>query len=279
MTEIHNEVLKMVQEINGKCSWCGNCCKDELFALTDSEAPLIARELETIGGVSLVRKHIFSNPMPMNVFGRFFFGFKGYCPFWNSSGCGIEGIRPMTCQLFPLILVALVDNPRLKLRQPFFTVSSPRKGGSCGIDSTALTSIMKRISHKSLYKLVVAQQMLASILLNFKSLAYCFGQPLQRGDERFNPKPDGFFASEDELSDLLMQHYYRKYGTLITKTQKKSPYVNLNSDMAEQLVSDNSIRRANAKVRKRLNHIRNSRPEIFEWREYYGVLGLVSQDY
>ena len=261
-------LIDIQNSIRSICNHCGECCKNELFHLTDVEAPIIAHKLKERGGIEMVKSHILRNPYIFNIFSEYIFKFDSLCPFHIDNRCSIYPDRPMTCRLFPIGLGGLFDNVNRQVRDPFLLPTSGKSEYKC---STACMDIISRfndISNTNPALGTVAINFVSAALLDEKSLAYCFGQARARGAD-FIDTTGMTFANEIEVMDFLFKHLSSKVGIGITSLNNH--YMQITDDEANHLASVKMIKRQTKKTSKRLIRLREERSSFIEWHETHFV--------
>lgn len=78
------------------CGQCGNCCKEKDFILTPFDVAQLATGLGLSTAETMARFVDPSRPALRTVAG-------GWCVFFEPGrGCGVHGVRPAVCRLYPL---------------------------------------------------------------------------------------------------------------------------------------------------------------------------------
>jgi hypothetical protein len=104
--------------------------------------------------------------------------------------------------------------------------------------------------------------MLASSLLDKRGLAYCFGQPRQRGRHFVNANEidlRGWILAEGHLHLKFVEVFGFLPGNWVTNS-------NLLSDEAvSKLTSDRAAKKASTKTSRRLRYLDKHNPQILSW--------------
>ncbi len=266
MSSIDQNILQIQNNVKNICSHCGKCCENEIFYLNDVEAPVIALKLKELGGVNLVRSHIFLNPYEFNIFTKYLFVFDNQCPFHIENRCSIYHDRPMTCQLFPLALGGIFDNTKTELRDPFILPTAGNSSYDCHSQCRSIIAQFNQLSRISPFLGKTASHLIASALLLEKNLAYCFGQPRERGIH-FIDTTGMVFADENQVMSFLLQKLSVIYGKTIRKVVDNKEV--LTNDEAITLASEKKAKKQTGKTSKRLTRIEKFQPSILEWHDRY----------
>ncbi|MHA2063403.1 MAG: YkgJ family cysteine cluster protein, partial [Candidatus Thorarchaeota archaeon] len=261
------DLHQILEIINNMCTHCGECCKTEYFFLTDFEAPIIAQHLSRKGGVQLIKKHIRENPTVFNRYERYIFHFQDGCPFHIDNRCSIYSDRPMICRLIPLAHLGFFDDMDLELRDSVFAVDKGQGNYACENAIMHIQEMERNTIMGNSYSVRLLRQMLACASLDKKGLAYCFGQPRQRGR---------YFVSADAVGDL--RSWILAEGYLLLRFKEEFDFSDdwltyctaLTDDSANRLASEKAEKKVSTKTSKRLRHLRKHSPQILEWFELLG---------
>lgn len=267
---LESKAIDMVRLIQEGCVRCRECCRAERFPLADTEVFHLARTLFDMGGESVLRTTIYRNTQPLNVLEKFYLSFEEDCPYLIDDKCMFGDNRPLTCQLFPLSLIAFIDNPRMKLRDAHFTVTGPKSEYGCYGIGESLLKILDEIANHPPPAVSTSLRLAAALLLNRSLLAYCFGQHFERGARKFNPKPSGIFISEIEIGELLAREHIIRYG--IPDNPNSMPHlVELDKESINKLISDSFRRKSVVKTNKRLRHLEDYDKSLLKWHSSFGL--------
>ena len=255
-----NQILDITQDM---CTHCGECCKSELFFLSDVEAPIIAQHLLKKGGIQLVKDHIRENPTVFNRFGRYIFHFTDLCPFHLDKRCILYSDRPMVCRLFPLVFLGFFDSMNMELRDAVFAIDRGQGNYACESIIVHVEDILKEVVlNQPSHSIRTLRKMLASSLLDKRGLAYCFGQPRQRGKHFVN-------ANGIDLRSWILTeaHLYMKFaevfGFLPSDWVANSKL--LSDEAVNKLASDRAAMKASTKTSRRLRYLNEHNPQIWSW--------------
>jgi Fe-S-cluster containining protein len=104
------ELLKTLQE-SFQCKRCGECCKQEAIAFTESDVKNASQKME-LSPLEFIERY---GPVPINIpdnlkYYQLSTGTDGMCPFNHDHECTIYDARPQVCRGFPFLTPKNVQN-------------------------------------------------------------------------------------------------------------------------------------------------------------------------
>jgi hypothetical protein len=265
---IHSAILDLLSQFNGICDDCGACCQDVSFALSPIEVPLLVSKLADMG---LVDKHIRCNPHHFNRYTEFWFSYEEKCPFHENNRCSIYQNRPFICQLFPIELIAFIDNSALNFRTPFFAVKIGSSSYSCASRAKAFADEVGEVYANHKIHWAILLQIIAAITVENNAFAYLFGQPIARGLESFEPLGEWQeLNNPKETKRFLDKHLFSIYkDPILLKTCWDDRLVKPSKAIVQRLLSRNYIRSVDRQLRNLIKRLNNSSTSSVKTRIHF----------
>lgn len=263
--EYENEILSSISELWNLCTSCGECCKKLAIPLHPLELPRIARMFEDEDNLRL---HIQRNPYPFNIQSEYFFKVDSVCPFLVSSECRIYSKRPLGCQLFPVRVIAYLDYPSERFREPLFQIVSGESHLPCMMNNILMNErigIRMRDWGKPGENII---NYVVAAVVDDLGFAYLFGQEPKRGVQAFSPQLDELKSGEifqKKFSDALFNNYHIPNLYTVEAWERLVP---LDDDEIDNLRSRKHLLNAAKRSSRLLKRMRKHKHPLLQWREH-----------